>query len=106
MTRSEAERRLLALTRAARLPRPETNVRIGGNELDLYWPRHRLNVEMDGSAVHSTPRFIENDRRRDAEMQAAGYAVLRFTRNQLFNEPEAVIARIAATLAIRADQAA
>ena len=30
LTRSEAERRLLDLIRAARLPRPETNVRVAG----------------------------------------------------------------------------
>jgi hypothetical protein len=37
MTRSEAERRLLGLIRAARLPAPRTNVRVGRHEVDFAW---------------------------------------------------------------------
>jgi hypothetical protein len=47
MTRSEAERRLLALIAKAGLPRPHTNVKVHGHEVDLYWPEHRLAVEFD-----------------------------------------------------------
>ena len=54
LTRSEAERRLLALIGQARLPRPETNVRVHGYEVDLFWRRQRLIVEVDGFAYHST----------------------------------------------------
>jgi phage tail protein X len=36
-TRSEAERRLLELVRSAKLPRPETNVRRAGWEVDAVW---------------------------------------------------------------------
>lgn len=35
LTRSEAERRLLRLIRAARLPAPATNVKVGRHEVDL-----------------------------------------------------------------------
>jgi hypothetical protein len=39
-TRSQAERRLLALVRAAGLPAPEHNVTVAGNERDLVWFEH------------------------------------------------------------------
>ena len=55
-TRSEAERRLKALCKAARLPLPRTNARVAGWEVDAYWPAQRLIVEVDGYRYHRTRR--------------------------------------------------
>jgi len=49
LTRSEAERLLLTLLDRAGLPRPQTNVRVCGLEVDALWPAQRLIVEVDGS---------------------------------------------------------
>jgi very-short-patch-repair endonuclease len=102
LTRSEAERRLLELIGKAGLPRPRTNVRVAGHEVDLYWPAQRLVVEVDGYAFHSTREAFERDRARDAELTARGQRVLRVTWRQIVEEPEAVIARLAAALAVEA----
>jgi very-short-patch-repair endonuclease len=99
MTRSEAERRLLALIRRAGLPLPETNVRVLGDEVDVLWRRQRLVVEIDGFGVHGTRAAFERDRARDARMMAAGYRVLRVTWRQLEDEPEKVVALLAGVLA-------
>ncbi len=53
LTRSEAERRLVHLIRAAGLPAPEHNVRVLGLEVDMLWRRQGLVVEVDGFAYHS-----------------------------------------------------
>jgi very-short-patch-repair endonuclease len=98
LTRSEAERRLLALIRQARLPRPQTNVILGGYEVDLFWPDQRLIVEVDGYAYHSTRQAFERDRARDTALQAAGYRVVRFTWRQIVREPHAVVAQLARLL--------
>jgi very-short-patch-repair endonuclease len=98
LTRSEAEERLLALVRKARLPAPRVNSRVAGHEVDLQWPDRRLAVEVDGYAVHSHRRAFERDRIRDADLVAAGYRVLRFTWRQITQEPEAVVARLARVL--------
>jgi len=98
MTRSEAEHRLLVLLRAARLRIPETNVRIGRYEVDAFWERERLVVEVDGYAFHSTRGAFERDRARDADLQAQGFRVLRVTWRQIVEEPEAVVGRIARLL--------
>jgi very-short-patch-repair endonuclease len=98
MTRSEAERRLLELIRAARLPPPQTNVTVGRHEVDMLWSAERLIVEIDGFAFHSTRAAFERDRIRDAELQALGYRVLRITWRRLVDEPHAVVAIIAAAL--------
>jgi very-short-patch-repair endonuclease len=95
LTRSQAERGLLELIRAARLPRPETNVRVERHEVDFLWRAARLVAEVDGYAFHGTRGAFERDRRRDADLQAAGWRVLRITWRRLAEEPEAVVATLA-----------
>jgi very-short-patch-repair endonuclease len=101
LTRSEAEDRLLGLIAAARLPRPEVNVRVRGHEVDLLWRDSRLIVEVDGYAFHSTRTAFERDRTRDADLQAGGLRVLRVTWRQIADQPYALIARIAQALVVR-----
>lgn len=97
-TRSEAERRLLKLIRAARLPAPATNVRVAGWEVDALWPRHKLVVEVDGYAYHGNRAAFERDRRKDAALIAAGYRVVRVTWRQIADEPHVVVALLARLL--------
>jgi very-short-patch-repair endonuclease len=99
LTRSEAEERLLALIRAAELPAPEANVRIGRHEVDFLWPDHGLVVEVDGFRFHSSRSAFERDRLRDAELGGMGYRVMRITWRQIVDGPEALIARISKALA-------
>jgi very-short-patch-repair endonuclease len=68
----------------------------------MLWPGERLIVEVDGYAFHSSRAAFERDRRRDADLQSRGYAVIRVTWRQLRSAPHAVVARIAAALAMRA----
>ena len=98
LTRSEAERRLVELIRRAELPRPNTNARLGGYEVDALWPAERLVVEVDGFAFHGGREAFERDRRKDAELLGAGYRVLRVTWRQIAHAPEAVVARLALAL--------
>lgn len=101
-TRSEAERRLRGLLRAADLPQPQVNMPLLGHVVDFLWSAPKLVVEVDGFAFHSSRRSFERDRRRDQTLIAAGYSVIRITWRQLVEEPYAVIARIAQAIAARA----
>lgn len=98
--RLEGERRLGQLIRAAKLPEPVPNVRIGRFVVDFLWPQHRVAVAMDGFASHGDRQAFEGDRARDAELQALDYAVIRITWRQLTREPFTVVARLAARLAL------
>ena len=98
LTRSEAERRFLALIRAAKLPPPRTNVRVGRHEVDFLWAAERLIVEVDGFRFHSSRHAFERDRARDADLAALGHKVVRVTWRQIVREPYAVVARIAQAL--------
>jgi very-short-patch-repair endonuclease len=51
-------------------------------------------VEIDGFEFHGTRAAFETDRARDAELQAAGWRVLRFTFLMLRREPARVAALI------------
>jgi very-short-patch-repair endonuclease/predicted transcriptional regulator of viral defense system len=98
-TRSEAERQMRRLIEQARLPPPRVNARIGGFEVDFYWPGHKLIVEVDGFRFHGHRAAFERDRRKDMTLVAAGYLVIRVTWRQLTEEPLAVAATIASALA-------
>jgi very-short-patch-repair endonuclease/predicted transcriptional regulator of viral defense system len=101
LTRSEAERKLLDLIRAGRLPHPQTNAKVGRYEVDFLWARQRLIVEVDGYAFHSSRAAFERDRTRDGDLQAQGFAVLRLTWRQITEEPHPVLVHIAQLLAAR-----
>lgn len=98
LTRSRAERLLLDLAREGGLPAPETNARIGRYEVDVLWRSEQVVVEIDGFAFHADRRAFERDRRRDADLQAAGFRVLRFTWRRLAAEPQAVLVTLARML--------
>ncbi|MDP2711555.1 MAG: type IV toxin-antitoxin system AbiEi family antitoxin domain-containing protein [Solirubrobacteraceae bacterium] len=111
-TRSRAERRLVALVRAARLPEPEFNVHVDGcGEVDVLWRRQRVVLEFDSYAFHATRSAFERDRRRDAGLTRDRYVVLRTTWSELTERSHALVARLAEALAFsvadrRADPAA
>lgn len=83
MTRTEAERRFLALIQSHSLPQPRANQLLHGYEVDFHWPHKDLVVEIDGAAAHRTRRAFENDRRRDRRLAKEGVRVIRVTWSQL-----------------------
>ena len=98
VTRSELEERFLALVADAHLPRPQANVNVAGHEVDFLWPAARLVAETDGAAAHLTPTAFDEDRRRDAALQVAGYRVVRFTWRQVTRHPDGVAETLRALL--------
>jgi hypothetical protein len=82
------------------LPAPLANVLILGHEVDAFWPKHRLVVEMDSWEFHGHRAAFERDRARDAAMQAAGYRVLRLTHRRLKAKPDAVATQLRTLLAV------
>jgi len=76
------------------LPRPRFNADlfVRGRHLnaDCLWEGARLIVELDGGAVHRTPRAFEEDRKRDRTLTAAGWRTIRVTWRQLRDDPDGV----------------
>ena len=102
ITRSELEERFLALVRRGDLPEPEVNARLAGYEVDFLWREQRRIIEVDGYAYHSTRQATTRDRRKDDDLEAAGYRVTRFTADQVLRDPDDTLAR--ATRAVQRAQ--
>lgn len=100
ITRSEAERRALALMRRHGLE-PETDVPIGPWRVDFLFRAEGVVVEVDGYRYHSTPDRFVRDRRRAADLAARGLLTLSLTWNDLGAEGDAAMARLVAALATR-----
>lgn len=98
-TRSKPERTLLGLIRAAGLPEPLTNQRIGPWEVDMYWPDAGLVVEVDAYSTHSSPWAFERDRRKSAALADRGLSVHRVTALEIRNRPEVAVAQVRRRLA-------
>lgn len=101
VTENDLEEAFLAIVSAAGLPRPRTQVWLCGSRVDFFWPEHAVIVEVDGRGAHLRPSAFEGDRRRDGELQLAGYRVFRFTRRQVLREPRYVVERLRAILTPR-----
>jgi len=94
-TRSELERRFLALIREAGIDEPHANVLVAGELVDFHWPApNPLVVELDGYEFHKSREQFESDRRRDATLQLAGCRVLRVTHRRLLSEPARLVAEV------------
>ncbi len=65
----------------------------GPIRVDLLWQAERCVVEVDGPDHRGALKFAE-DRSRDVRLQSAGYAVLRFTDDQVLTDTQGVIRQI------------
>ncbi len=93
LTRSELEEAFLALCRRGGLPDPEVNVQLHGYEVDFLWRKQKRVVEVDGYAFHSMRGAFERDRRKDVDLELAGFPVTRFTHDQVVYEAEDTLRR-------------
>jgi very-short-patch-repair endonuclease len=58
--------------------------------LDAAIPALRIGIEADGEIWHNSPDKIARDKRRDMELAANGWTILRFTDKELHDRPNEV----------------
>jgi hypothetical protein len=92
--RSPLEELFLPFLDAHHIPRPRLNpwLSVGDErfQVDCLWPDARLVGELDGFQSHGTKRSFRADRKRDRQLLAASYRVVRITPDQLTTEPAQV----------------
>lgn len=93
-TRSELEARFRDLIDRHDLPPASFNHHVGGREIDVWWPRHRVAVELDGWAAHGTRVAFQRDREKGNALALAGITLLRFTYTDVCERPTRVIAAL------------
>ncbi len=96
--RSEAERLLVRLLRAAKISGWKANYPVCGYVVDVAFPKQKVAIEVDGWAFHSDQAAFQNDRNRQNRIALSGWQVLRFTWLDLTEHPQRVIAEIARAL--------
>jgi hypothetical protein len=101
-TRSELEREFLAFCARFGLPTPKLNAIVNGYEVDAYFERERVIVELDGWEFHSTRLSFEKDRNRDVDNLARGLITVRITAAALRKRPVQTAERLKRILASRA----
>jgi very-short-patch-repair endonuclease len=72
------------------------NSKVDGWEVDMLWRDRNLAIEIDGYDSHSSPRAFERDYRKTAELEMLGLRVIRVSADQVWDEPEMTVRRIAA----------
>jgi very-short-patch-repair endonuclease len=100
-TRSEFEDAFLPFVERYHLPEPQVNTRVAGHEADIFFPEHKLVVELDSWEYHSDRAQFESDRDRDPDLLAAGIATVRLTWERFSLRPAREAARLQAILTAR-----
>ncbi len=72
---------------------------LGRWEVDFLWREHALVAETDSFRHHGDRLAFERDRVKDAEIQALGFRVVRFTYWQVKESPGVVASAVRAGLA-------
>jgi hypothetical protein len=87
--RSGAEIRALMVLRSAGRSLPRLNHKVAGEEADLSWPAEQLIIEIDGGPFHQD---IGEDARKEAVWRSAGWTVLRLPSDDVYDDPQRLLA--------------
>jgi very-short-patch-repair endonuclease len=83
----------------AGLPRAESQAWVGNKRLDFLWEKYRLIGEADGLTKYGTNEEevrlrIKAERRRQRELEDAGYVFVRWLWDEIWFTPHVVVARV------------
>jgi very-short-patch-repair endonuclease len=98
LLQSGLERAFRHIARTHDLPMPQFNGYVEGELVDVVWREQRLVVEVDGRKWHIGKRAFAEDRRRDRKLVRAGWRVVRFTEDQVEQDPAGVAAELSELL--------
>jgi len=96
---SPMETRLRLLLIHAGLPRPQVQwvvqdpVAREAVWLDLAYPEHLIGVEYDG-AEHTRPERVLQDIRRGTRLVDQGWRLYRYTKREIYGEPDRIVAEV------------
>jgi hypothetical protein len=81
------------------LPAPDLQVWVGSaaamiGRSDFLWREHRTIAEADGALKYADPSRARAQLKRDTLLREAGFEVVHFTWEEIFNSPAEVVARI------------
>jgi very-short-patch-repair endonuclease len=98
-TRSRLEDDFADFCRQRRIQKPAFNVVIAGYCVDAAWLDKKVVVELDSRRHHTGIHAFEDDRKRDAKLQIAGFRIIRVTHHRLRHEADDLEADLTRLLA-------
>jgi hypothetical protein len=93
-TNSPLEDDFVAFAKRYGLPVPVTNIYLFGYEIDVFYPRERVIIEVDSHGYHSDRHSFERDRERDVVMLAADILTVRITDERMKGAPRREVERL------------
>jgi very-short-patch-repair endonuclease len=93
------EARFAQLVKRYGLPEPVFQFEFGGFRIDFAFPHVLLAIEVDGYLAHASRAAFQADRERQNQLVAAGWAILRFTWEDVVCRPAKVAAAIQEAIA-------
>lgn len=90
LSRSDVEAALRGIAVRARLPPPQLNRMVGGDEVDALWPDLRLGIEIDSWEFHRDRRSFVADRAKLRRLYLQGLTVLPYAAADVVFRPAAV----------------
>jgi very-short-patch-repair endonuclease len=103
--RSEVELDFNRLCCRAGIDVPQVNQRITVEgrsiEVDFCWPKRKVVVEVDGYAFHGGRTRANADCDRDQLLAIAGWHVIRFTADQVRDDPNEIVRRLRLLVGVR-----
>jgi very-short-patch-repair endonuclease len=94
LVESILELRFLQFCRDQQLPRPLTQVKFGRWRADFFFPESGVVVETDGRRFHSTAARKRKDAEKTADLEAAGFIVVRLRWADVVHRPHVAAARV------------
>ena len=101
LTESELEARFFEMCIRFGLPRPMPQVKFQRRRADFTFEDARLVIECDSREWHDNDFSFRDDRKKERELKARGYDLLRFTWAEIVYEPRRVADEIGAAIAQR-----
>lgn len=97
-TKSPLEVRFFDFCQEMGFPEPESNYWVHGYEVDAYWPKAKLAVELDSYEFHRGRKAFERDRARIGDLKLFGIEVLPVTDTRLKQDRAKLAAVISGAL--------
>ena len=76
----------------------EEDGRIYALDFAIYCKKGKIDVECDGIKFHSGIKAVEQDRKRNNELTAGGWRVLRFSGSEIYKHPKKCISLLKKTI--------
>lgn len=75
---------------------------VGRYFLDFAIPKHMIGIEVDGLAFHNGQESFIADRKRQREIEAAGWRVIRFAAKEVMSDARGCVSEVARIIGERA----